>query len=78
MSDGNPTFENQTGDGNEVPPTEGAEEELLEEVAKGIDPAIYLLIAVVIVAALYYLFFVRNREKEDDDFFSSLDGDKVS
>ena len=71
---GESTFE------DEPPPTMDEEtmNEKIEEVAQGIDPAIYLLVAVLILGALYYFFVYRKRSKNSDSFFAELDFDKVS
>ena len=51
-------------------------EEVIGEVSKGIDPALYIIALVVIVIGLAIYF--RSRKKDDgDDFFTELDGDKV-
>jgi hypothetical protein len=61
------------GDAGGVPP-----EEVMEEIVKGTDPALYLLIAVALVGFAYYWFIFRKKnDEEEDDFFSNLDGDKV-
>ena len=55
-------------------------EETMQEmlVAKGIDPAIYLMIAAFLVAAIIVYRNYTNRNKASgDDFFAALDGDKV-
>lgn len=58
----------------------GAEggEEILEEAAKSIDPAIYLLIAVVIFLIGFVIYQRKKKEEEEDDFFSNLDGEKFN
>jgi len=48
----------------------------IQEVAKGMDPAIFLLIAAVLVIGAM-LFFSSRKKKDSDDFFDDLDGDKV-
>jgi len=63
-----------------MPPPEGAEgafEETIEEVVKGTDPAIYLLLVALALAILFFIYKRRSRE-DDDDYFSNLDGEKVS
>jgi len=65
----------------DMPPTMDDEiplldEETMEEVVKGIDPAIYLLIAAVVVL-VGMIYFSMTKKKGDDDFFDELDGDKV-
>jgi hypothetical protein len=73
--DGSQTFEDVPPPVNET--TEEAEE-IFEEIQKGIDPAVYFLIAVAIIAALWYFFVYRKkREDEEDDFFQNVDGEKV-
>jgi hypothetical protein len=57
-------------------PPEDAEE-IFEEVVKGIDPAIYLVLFVLIVGIVYF-FMSRRNKKEEDDFFSELDGEKFN
>jgi hypothetical protein len=85
-NDGSSTFEepllnNETG-GEQIPVDDipPMDEELLKEVVKGTDPAVYVLLAVVIIAALYYFLVYRKKAAADegDGFFSNLDGDKVS
>jgi hypothetical protein len=79
--DGSTTFETPgaggeeqfQGDAGGVPP-----EEVMEEIVKGTDPALYLLIVVALVGFAYYWFILRKKnDEEEDDFFSNLDGDKV-
>lgn len=78
--DGSATFEEppvteDAGAGADEPPI--MDEEKVEEIAQGIDPAVYLLIAVVIFGALYYFFVYRKKKDDSDSFFAELDGDKV-
>jgi len=80
--DGSTTFEEPpvTGDagagaGADEPPN--MDEEKLEEIAQGIDPAVFLLIAVAIFGALFYFFVYRKKKDDADSFFAELDGDKV-
>ena len=90
-ADGSTTFENAESAGQEEAFTGGEEsaggegfagaeggEEAFEEVAKSIDPAIYLLIAVVIFLIGFVIYQRKKKEEEEDDFFSNLDGEKVS
>lgn len=82
--DGSATFGDSppvdTGGGDDAPfeDVPPMDEEAMKDVAKGIDPAIYLLLSVLVAAALYY-YFVYNKKSaaNEDSFFSSLDGDKV-
>lgn len=53
------------------------DKDTMEEVAKGIDPAIYLLIVAFIVAAVLIYLNLRKKNNGGDDFFAELDGDKV-
>lgn len=77
--DGSQTFEST------VPPVDDPvadepplmDEETIEELAKGTDPALILGALVLLFAVLYYFFVVRNKKQDQDDFFSDLDGDKV-
>jgi hypothetical protein len=77
--DGSQTFEGT------VPPVDDPvadepplmDEETIEELAKGIDPALILGALVLLFAVLYYFFVVRNKKQDQDEFFSDLDGDKV-
>jgi hypothetical protein len=84
--DGSTTFESAGADESTTfPPVEdpvnGTEgifgEETMEEVAKGTDPAIYLLLASILIGFLYYLYIRRSRKENEDEFFSNLDGEKV-
>ena len=70
--DGSTTFE-----GAEDAGAEGGEafEETMEEIAQGVDPAIYLLVGFIVVAVLYFL-HNRKKNSESDDYFSSYE--KVS
>ena len=80
--DGSTTFGSEGAAGEDVPPNMGGDdfEEAAEEIAKGIDPAFYLLFAVVIVGGLllYNLLNKRKKNANMDDFFSNLDGDKFN
>jgi hypothetical protein len=84
-ADGSATFQEPIVDnepvGEEIPSDDAPpiDEEIVKEVAKGIDPAFYFLVVVVIVAALYYFLVYRKKSTaaEGDGFFSNLDGDKV-
>lgn len=82
-ADGSTTFEEAppaTDEGTfnateqEAPPFE---EEILEEVVKGTDPAVYLLVGVALLVVVWFFFF-RSKKKEEDDFFSDLDGEKFN
>jgi hypothetical protein len=72
--DGSTTFEGAEGasDGFEG---ESFDEETMEEVVTGTDPAIYLLVAFV-VGAILYLLYLRRSRSDEDDYFSSYE--KVS
>jgi hypothetical protein len=89
-ADGSTTFEGAEAGGQEEAFTggenaggeetfAGAEggEEAFEEVAKSIDPAIYLLIAVAIFLIGFVIYQRKKKEEDEDDFFSNLDGEKV-
>mmetsp|Transcript_34059 Transcript_34059/g.100336 ORF Transcript_34059/g.100336 Transcript_34059/m.100336 type:complete len:128 (-) Transcript_34059:917-1300(-) len=58
---------------------EGAEE-AAEEVIKGTDPAIFLLLGCALIAALWFVSWYKKKkeDEESDSFFSDLDGEKVS
>jgi hypothetical protein len=81
--DGSTHFEG--GEESTMPPveetadgTEGVfDEETVEAIVKGVDPAIYLLLAVVLFGLFYFLYWRRAKEESEDDFFSNLDGEKV-
>lgn len=80
--DGSTTFDSPPGGGEgfdqETFDTPPLDEDTMEEVAKGVDPAIYLIIAVVVFIVVYIFFVKKKKEEEDaDGFFSNLDGDKV-
>jgi len=72
--DGSTTFEGaeDTFDGAEE---EVMDEETMEEVVAGVDPAIYLLVAFVVCSLLYFL-YTRKSRSDEDDYFSSYE--KVS
>lgn len=81
--DGSTTFE---GGESTMPPVEDAgeagtegvfDEETMAEVAKGGDPAIYLLLVVVLLGILYFI-YKRKSPEDDDDFFDGLDGEKFN
>lgn len=81
--DGSTTFE---GGESTMPPgaedagadgTEGVFEETMEEVVKGGDPAIYLVLVAILLGLLYFVYKRKSRDDEDE-FFSNLDGGKVS
>ena len=81
--DGSTHFEG--GEESTMPPveeatdgTEGAfDEETIEELVKGTDPAIYLLVSVILIGLFYFLYWRRSKEENEDDFFNNLDGEKV-
>lgn len=84
--DGSTTFEGSgaTGGGGEestMPPVAdeqpGIDEETMEEVIKGTDPAIYLLLAVVLIGFLYFLYTRKARADGEDEFFATLEDEKV-
>ena len=83
--DGSTTFESRADESATPPPvedplngTEGVfDEETMEEVAKGTDPAIYLLLVAVLLGLLFFLYLRKSRQDSEDEFFSSLDGEKV-
>eukprot|EP00536_Pseudo-nitzschia_multiseries_P010900 jgi/Psemu1/119231/gw1.350.19.1 len=68
--DGSTTFEGAGDEGASA--GEGFDEEMMEEVASGVDPAIYLLVAFVVGAVLYLLYLKKNRSNEED-YFSSYE-----
>lgn len=72
-----PPVEDPTADagGEEIPIIDEETQEKIEEVIKGVDPAIYLIVVAVIV--LGTMFYLATRKKDGDDFFDDLDGDKV-
>jgi len=72
--DGSTTFEGAEGaeDASDGFEGETFDEETMEEVVTGVDPAIYLLLAFVVGAILYFLYLRRSRSNEDD-YFSSYD-----
>ena len=73
--DGSTTFEGAEDGAEGESAGEGFDEEMMEEVVKGVDPAIYLLVAVVVGAILYFLYVKKTRSNEDD-YFSTYE--KVS
>jgi hypothetical protein len=81
--DGTTHFEG--GEESTMPPveetTDGTEgvfdKETVEELVKGTDPALYLLLAVAILGLFYFLYWRRAKEQVEDDFFANLDGEKV-
>jgi len=71
--DGSTTFEGAEEAGDAGPGgAETMDEEMMEEVVAGIDPAIYLLVAFVVGALLYFLYNRKSRSDEDD-YFSSYE-----
>lgn len=52
-------------------------EPMMDEMIKGIDPAIYLLCTVILLAILYFVYARKSRSDDYDDFFTNLDGEKV-
>lgn len=69
--DGSTTFEGAE-DATSGAEGETFDEEMMEEVITGTDPAIYLLVAVFVGALLYFLYNRKNRG-DDDDYFSSYE-----
>lgn len=55
-------------------------EEILEEIVKKVDPALYLLAAafVAILLGMIYMWRQRKSRGETEDFFSQLDGEKFN
>jgi len=83
--DGSTTFADGGGanaEGFAEPNTESTMdgEELLEEVVKRVDPALYLLAAAfaAILLGLLYMWRQRKSRGETEDFFSQLDGEKFN
>jgi len=81
--DGSTTFEtpmNDTEEGGFAGEETGGEEGAFEQVAeKGLDPAVYFLIAVAVVVVLFLVYQRRKKQvEEEDDFFSNLDGEKFN
>ncbi|KAL3906957.1 MAG: hypothetical protein SGILL_009067, partial [Bacillariaceae sp.] len=80
--DGSTTFEGNGGAGGEestMPPVEDPDmmdEETIQEIVKGTDPAIYLLLAVVLIGFLYFLYTRKVRADQEDEFFASLEEEK--
>lgn len=83
--DGSTHYESAGGEESTMPPvdegansTEGMfDEETMEEVVKGTDPAIYLLLAAILIGVFYFLYLRKKKADEEDEFFSNLDGEKV-
>jgi len=92
--DGSTTFNNAAGDTDgtdggagetggatgEDSNTTGSDEETVEEIAKSVDPALYLALAVLAAGLLFIYSQLQKRRKnaDVDDFFSNLDGDKFN
>jgi len=55
----------------------GEQEDIVEDIVKGVDPAIYLGLLVLVLGLLWF-FVLRKRSKEEDEFFAELDVEKVS
>jgi hypothetical protein len=82
-ADGSTTFEGSDGSGangggeeSTMPPV--AEPGIEQEIVKGTDPAIYLLLAAVLIGFLYYLYTRKARADAEDEFFANLEDEKVS
>ena len=84
-ADGTTTFETPPSDANG---TFGGEESFNEtmgetpeedmaEAAKGIDPAMYLIVGAIVVVLLFFILRRKKSSEGDDDFFANLDGEKV-
>jgi hypothetical protein len=77
--DGSTTFEGNDGSGaaggggeeSTMPP------DIDDEIVKGTDPAIYLLLAAVLIGFLYYLYTRKARADAEDEFFANLEDEKV-
>jgi len=69
--DGSTTFDDGGAAGADGESTSEGDfdEEMMEEVVKGIDPAIYLLIAVILGGFIYFLYVRKSRE--EDEYFSN-------
>lgn len=84
--DGSTTFEAGEGTGTEgenfSSETDGmaGDAGTAEEFVKGIDPAVFLLLAVVIGGVIWFLFYQRRRKAEEEvvSFFEDLDGQKFN
>lgn len=57
-----------------------AAEEAAEEVIKGTDPAIFLLLGFALIAALWFVSWYKKKkeDEESDSFFTELDGEKFN
>lgn len=82
--DGSTTFEGDAAGGGEestMPPVEGADpgmdEETVQEIVKGTDPAIYLFLAALLIGFLYFLYTRKARADAEDEFFANLEDEKV-
>jgi hypothetical protein len=82
--DGTTTFEGSDGSGaagggeeSTMPPIV-AEPGIDEQIVKGTDPAIYLLLAAVLIGFLYYLYTRKAKADAEDEFFANLEDEKVS
>mmetsp|Transcript_4557 Transcript_4557/g.7080 ORF Transcript_4557/g.7080 Transcript_4557/m.7080 type:complete len:295 (-) Transcript_4557:90-974(-) len=79
--DGSTTFEG--GEESTMPPVEdpagaGFDEETVDQVVQGTDPAIYLLMAVVLIGFIYFLYTRKARADQEDEFFASLEDEKFN
>lgn len=70
--DGSTVFEGDSGDtGENHYSSEGEYEDgPVNEAAKGIDPAIYLLVTVILGVAAY-IYYLRKNRSDDDEYFSN-------
>lgn len=81
--DGSTTFDDAGGadsagaGAEDMPNMDG---EAAEEIIKGTDPALYLVLAFGLIIGIFLFLQLRKKKKnaEVDDFFSNLDGDKFN
>ncbi len=94
--DGSTTFDDASANGDfggsvgeDIPDMDGSsdsipdgssEEPAVEDIVKGIDPALYLALIVTAFATLFIYLQLRKKRNNAsvDDFFSNLDGDKFN
>jgi hypothetical protein len=78
--DGGSSSSSGTGSDGDAIPDGSSEEPVVEDIVKGIDPALYLALAVAALAILFIYLQLRKKRNNAsvDDFFSNLDGDKFN